>query len=432
MHKQKNQTSANSDNVAADSSRREFLKKGILASGIVGSGALASGIFSPLAAAPAAQKEILLPKESPKPSVEQNLAEFQNAQPITAKGYAATSKEWKFRPYNFTRHAVGERDILLEILYAGICHSDLHTVSGDHHAPTYPIVPGHEILGRVIAVGSKVSKFKVGDYAGVGCMVNSCGECEACKASKEQYCQNGKTVYTYNSKDVFHNNDITKGGYANNIVLSEKFAISVPSNAKLEKVAPLLCAGITTYSPIMFSAVKKGQKVAVAGLGGLGHMAAKYMIALGAEVTAFDIVDKAKEAKALGIKRFVNVKNKEFAQIANEFDFIISTIPYHYDVNDYHKMLKFGGEMAIVGLPASSEKTKLNFDAFVWQFQNKKIYPSVIGGIKETQEMLDYSVKNNIYPDVEIIPIQKLDEAYQVVAAGKVKFRYVIDMSSLS
>lgn len=364
--------------------------------------------------------------------MQQQLNEIANKQRISAQGFAVDSKDSRFRPFSFSRHALGENDILIEILFAGICHSDIHSAREEWHKGIFPMVPGHEIAGRVAAVGAKVSKFKVGDYAGVGCMVNSCGECEACKASKEQYCQNGKTVYTYNSKDVFHNNDITKGGYANNIVLSEKFAISVPSNAKLEKVAPLLCAGITTYSPIMFSAVKKGQKVAVAGLGGLGHMAAKYMIALGAEVTAFDIVDKAKEAKALGIKRFVNVKNKEFAQIANEFDFIISTIPYHYDVNDYHKMLKFGGEMAIVGLPASSEKTKLNFDAFVWQFQNKKIYPSVIGGIKETQEMLDYSVKNDIYPDVEIIPIQKLDEAYQVVAAGKVKFRYVIDMSSLS
>lgn len=434
MHKQttNKQTGANSDNVAADSSRRDFLKKSILASGLMGSGTLASGIFSPLAAADSKQvRDLPLPKESPKPSVEQNLSEFQNAQPITAKGYAAFSKDWKFHPYNFTRHAVGERDVLLEILYAGICHSDLHAVSGDHHAPTYPIVPGHEILGKVIAVGSKVSKFKVGDYAGVGCMVNSCGECEACKQSKEQYCTNGKTVFTYNSKDVFHGGTNTYGGYSSNIVLSERFAIKVPKNAELEKVAPLLCAGITTYSPIMFSNVKKGQKVAVAGVGGLGHMALQYMVKLGAEVTCFDIVEKKDACLKLGAKEFVNVKSSRFKEFENTFDFIISTIPYHYDVNAYHKMLKFGGEMAIVGLPVSKDKPKLDFDAFVWQFQNKKIYPSVIGGIKETQEMLDFSVKNRIYPKVQMIPINKLDEAYKIVAAGKADFRFVIDMSSL-
>ena len=189
---------------------------------------------------------------------------------IPSKGYAAFSKDFTFKPHTFTRHPLGERDILIEILYAGICHSDLHAVAGEHGAPNYPMIPGHEIAGRVVAVGSKVSKFKIGDYAGIGCMVNSCGECEACKRSEEQFCTNAKTVFTYNSKDVFHGGENTFGGYSNNYVLSEKFAIKVPKSAQIEKVAPLLCAGITTYSPIMFSKVKKGQKVAVAGVGGLG------------------------------------------------------------------------------------------------------------------------------------------------------------------
>ena len=356
---------------------------------------------------------------------------FKNGERIPARGYAAFGKEWKFKPYTFTRHPLGENDVLIEILYAGICHSDLHAVSGDHGSPIYPMVPGHEIMGKVVAVGSKVRKFKVGDYAGVGCMVNSCGECEACRASKEQYCTNAKTVFTYNSKDVFHNDENTYGGYSNNIVLSEKFAIKVPKNAQIEKVAPLLCAGITTYSPIMFSKVAKGQKVAVAGVGGLGHMALQYMVALGAEVTCFDIIDKKEACKALGAKEFVNVKSTRFSEFANTFDFIISTIPYEYDINAYRAMLKFGGEMAIVGLPSHADSPKLDSQSLIWQFQNKKLYSSLIGGIKETQEMLDFSVKHSIYPKVEMIQISELDSAYKKVAAGKADFRFVIDMKSL-
>ncbi|ARJ57062.1 zinc-dependent alcohol dehydrogenase [Campylobacter cuniculorum DSM 23162 = LMG 24588] len=357
---------------------------------------------------------------------------FKEGERIPAKGYAAFSKEWNFKPFSFTRHPLGENDILIQIQYTGICHSDLHAVKGDHAMPNYPMVPGHEIVGEVVAVGKKVSKFKIGDYAGVGCMVNSCGECEACKQSKEQYCMNAKTIFTYNSKDVFHNNEITYGGYSNNIVLSEKFAIKIPKNAEIEKVAPLLCAGITTYSPIKFSRVKKGDKVAVAGVGGLGHMALQYMVALGAEVTCFDILPSKKEAcLKLGAKEFIDVKSEEFKNIANRFDFIISTIPYYYDLNDYHKMLKFGGEMAIVGLPASKESPHFDTNRFIWQFQNKKIYTSLIGGIKETQEMLDYSVQNKIYPKIELISIQELNEAYQKIAKGEADFRFVIDMKSL-
>lgn len=403
--------------------RREFLKTGAKVAGGVALAAMGvSALFANSRTDPT-NTGVRLLGDSKIP--------FKSGERIPALGYAAFSKEWKFKPYEFTRHPLGQNDVLLEILYAGICHSDLHAVSGDHGTPSYPMVPGHEIMGKVVAVGDKVSKFKVGDYAGVGCMVNSCGECEACKASKEQYCSNAKTVFTYNSKDVFHGGENTYGGYSNNIVLSEKFAIKVPKNAEIEKVAPLLCAGITTYSPIMFSKVSKGQKVAVAGVGGLGHMGLQYMVKLGAEVTCFDIVDKENACKALGAKEFVNVKSARFKEFTNTFDFIISTIPYHYDINAYRAMLKFGGEMAIVGLPSHKDAPSLNSQTFIWQLQNKRLYSSLIGGIKETQEMLDFSVKNKIYPKVEIVKISELNSAYKKVAEGKADFRFVIDMKSL-
>lgn len=206
---------------------------------------------------------------------------------IQSKGYAMLSKDAKFTPFEFTRHAVGDNDILIKILYAGICHSDIHTARSEWGEAVYPCVPGHEIAGEVIAVGKNVSKFKVGDYAGVGCMVNSCGECEACKKSQEQFCEKGQTIYTYNSCDIFHDNENTYGGYSNNIVVSEKFAVCVPKDAPMEKVAPLLCAGITTYSPLKFSNIKAGSSVAVAGFGGLGMMAVKYAVKMGAKVSVF-------------------------------------------------------------------------------------------------------------------------------------------------
>ncbi len=410
-----------------DEARREFVKDTAKIGGALGvSAILGSSLFG----RESKSVNLVDSKDSIVGSSEA-VAQAKSGARIQSKGYAAFSKDFKFKPHSFTRHPLGANDILIEILYAGICHSDLHAVAGEHGKPNYPMIPGHEIAGRVIAVGAKVRKFKVGDYAGIGCMVNSCGECEACKASNEQFCLNAKIVATYNSKDVFHGDEITFGGYSNNYVVSEKFAIKVPKSAQIEKVAPLLCAGITTYSPIMFSKVKKGQKVAVAGVGGLGHLAVKYMVALGAEVTGFDIVDKREAVLGLGAKRFVNVNSKEFGTITNEFDFIISTIPYHYDINAYQKMLKLGGEMAIVGLPNAKDNPNLDANAMIWNFR-RKIYSSLIGGIKETQEMLDFSVKNNIYPDIELIPITELDSAYQKVAQGKANFRFVIDMKSLS
>lgn len=346
---------------------------------------------------------------------------------IPAKGYAVAHKDDSFKPFSFTRHPVGENDILIEIVYAGICHSDIHSARSEWHEGIYPMVPGHEIAGRVVAVGSKVSKFKVGDLAGVGCMVNSCGECEACKRSQEQFCQRGQTVFTYDCKDCFHDDEPTYGGYSNNIVVSEKFAIKVPDGAPLDKVAPLLCAGITTYSPLKFSQVKKGSKVGVAGFGGLGMMAVKYAIKMGAEVSVFARNENKKaDAKLMGVTNFYTTTEG----IEERFDLIISTIPTPYDPMDYIGLLKYGGELAIVGLPPRDVSPDVNITSLVFN-AGKKVYGSLIGGIKETQEMLDFSLKHEIYPETEIIRADQINEAYDKLTSGRAKFRYVIDMSTL-
>ena len=361
----------------------------------------------------------------------------QDTDRIPSKGFAVDSAEGHFHPYEFTRHAIGDNDILIETMYAGICHSDLHAAWDEHQshgiAGIYPMVPGHEIAGRVVKVGKNVTNFKVGDYAGVGCMVNSCGHCTFCEMDKEQFCENG-TTFTYNSIDRYHDNEPAMGGYSNNIVVSEAFAIKIPENADMKRVAPLLCAGVTTWSPIHFSKVKKGDNVAVAGYGGLGHMAVQYLVALGADVTIFDITEeKRADAFRMGAKRYVNVNNAEDMKgHNNSFDFIISTIPANYSPLVYARMLKYGkGEMAIVGLP---ETATVNVaDLALGGAANRKIYGSLIGGIKETQEMIDYSVAHHIYPEEEIINAEaaEIDKAYSNVQDGKVKFRYEIDMSTL-
>lgn len=346
---------------------------------------------------------------------------------IQSKGYAMLSKDVKFTPFDFSRHAIGDNDILIKILYAGICHSDIHTARSEWGEAIYPCVPGHEIAGEVIAVGKNVSKFKVGDYAGVGCMINSCGECDACKRSQEQFCENGKTVFTYNSKDCFHDNEITYGGYSNNIVISEKFAICVPKDAPMEKVAPLLCAGITTYSPLKFSNVKEGSSVAIAGFGGLGMMAVKYAVKMGAKVSVFARNENKKaDALAMGVSSFYTSTDKNI--VKERFDFIISTIPTAYDPVVYIELLKFGGEMAIVGLPPLENEININIKELIFK-AGKKVYGSLIGGIAETQEMLDFSLKHGIYPETELITPQEIDKAYENLTSGKAKFRYVIDMT---
>ena len=361
--------------------------------------------------------------------LQSNLTEAKEGKRITAKGFAVAHKSDTFKPFEFSRHALGAGDILIEILYAGICHSDIHSARSEWHEGIYPMVPGHEIAGRVVAVGSEVRKFKVGDYAGVGCMVNSCGECDSCKASREQFCENGKMVLTYDCLDYFHNNEPTYGGYSNNIVLSEKFAIKVPQNAPLEKVAPLLCAGITTYSPLKFSGVKKGNKVGVAGFGGLGVMALKYALQMGAEVSVF-ARNKNKEADALKIGAKALYTTDRLSEVKERFDFIISTIPTRYDPFEYVNLLKSGGEMAIVGLPPTDESIKNDMTRLIFN-ANKKVYGSMIGGIKETQEMLDFSLAHEIYPETEIIAPNEISTAYENLTHGKAKFRYVVDMSKL-
>jgi uncharacterized zinc-type alcohol dehydrogenase-like protein len=262
-------------------------------------------------------------------------------------------------------------------------------------------------------------------------MVNSCGKCEYCKRGEEQYCLKGN-VGTYASPDYFHNNELTQGGYSNNIVLSENFAIKIPKNADLKKVAPLLCAGITTYSPLHFTHVKKGDTIAIAGFGGLGYMAVQYAVALGAKVTVFDITeDKRQDALAMGAVKYVNVKNPdELKGLENTYRVILSTIPAKYDLSMYLKMLKVDGDMVVIGLPAFSNSPSIDVTNLVMAGR-RKLYGTQIGGIRETQEMLDYSVSHNIYPKVEIITADKIDEAYQKVLAGEVRYRYVIDMSTL-
>jgi uncharacterized zinc-type alcohol dehydrogenase-like protein len=356
---------------------------------------------------------------------------FAQENRIPSKGMAMHSKEPHFESYEFTRHALGDDDILIDIMYSGICHSDIHMGKSEWGNIQYPFVGGHEIAGKVSKVGKNVTKFKVGDYAGIGCIINSCGVCDFCKAGQQQLCEKGM-VGTYASVDYKHNNEITQGGYSNNYVVSENYAIKIPKTADMKRVAPLLCAGVTTFSPIKFSKVKKGDVVAVAGFGGLGNLALKYLVKIGAKVTVFDITeDKRNDAKRLGAVRYVNVNNaEELKDLSNQFDFIVSTIPTKYDPMMYVRMLKLNGEMAIIGLPANDNTPIIPTSALVFS-SHRKVYGTLIGGIPETQEALNYSVANNIYPDVEVISADKIDEAYQNIIAGKVKFRYVIDMSTL-
>lgn len=353
---------------------------------------------------------------------------------VPAKGFAVYEEKGHFRPYEFTRHAVGDNDIQIEILYAGICHSDLHHVFADWGQEEYPMVPGHEIAGQVVAVGKDVTKFKVGDLAGIGCMIGSCRHCDACEHDLEQYCEEG-AVMTYHGVDRFNGNEHTQGGYSDTYVVAEDFAIKVPEGADIEKVAPLLCAGITSYSPIMQAGVKRGDKVGVAGFGGLGHMGVQYAVSLGAEVTVFDITDeKRDDALRMGAVRYVNVNRpEELEGLNNRFDFILSTIPARYEPVMYMKMLKLDGQLGIVGLPAFRNMPSVSAAELVISGARRKVFGSQIGGIKETQEMLDYSVAHNIYPQVEIIKAEgeQIDNAYQNVLNDRMKFRYVIDMKTM-
>jgi len=346
-----------------------------------------------------------------------------------AKAYAATSAKSPLAPMAIPRRDPGEHDVQIEILFCGICHSDLHTVRGEWSAtmPTvYPCVPGHEIVGRVTRVGSAVTKFKPGDIAAVGCMVDSDGDCEECRDGLEQYCPH--MTLTYNSPDT-HLGGVTYGGYSDSIVVKEHFVLRVPSNLNLAGTAPLLCAGITTYSPMRHWGVTKGKKVGVVGLGGLGHMAVKIAYSLGAHVIVFTTSHNKKEdALRLGADEVVISRNtNEMSKHQGSFDFILDAVSAEHDINSYLQLLRRDGNMTLVGAPEKPHAVA----AFSLIMKRRSLSGSNIGGIAETQEMLDFCAKNNITADVEVIPIQKVNEAYDRMSRADVKYRFSIDMASL-
>lgn len=356
--------------------------------------------------------------------VTQSLSEKETK--IHAHGYAAREAKGELAPFSFERRNLGPKDILIEILYCGVCHSDIHQVNNDWEGSVYPIVPGHEIVGKVLQVGSAVRKFSIGDRAGVGCMVDSCGSCEPCEHGEEQYCSKG-TIWTYNSNDKTGN--ITYGGYSNNIVVREEFALKISPKLDLASTAPLLCAGITTYSPLRHWKIGPGQKVGVVGLGGLGHMALKFARSFGAYVVQFTTSPgKVQDALRLGAHEAVLSTDDQAMQAhANSFDFILDTVSALHDMNRLLSLLKVDGVLVLVGLPG--KPGSIESDLLV--LGRKSFAGSLIGGIRETQEMLDYCAEHNITSDIELIPIQKINEAYQRTIKADVKYRFVIDMATL-
>jgi alcohol dehydrogenase (NADP+) len=345
---------------------------------------------------------------------------------MKTSAYAAQNATTPLQPFNLERRDVGQQDVQIEILYCGVCHSDLHTVRSEWNGTTYPCVPGHEIVGRVVKVGAQVKKFKEGDTVGVGCMVDSCRTCANCQADLEQFCAD--TIFTYNSPDK-HLGGVTFGGYSESIVVDESFVLNIPKNLDLAATAPLLCAGITTYSPLRHNNVSKGQKVGVVGLGGLGHMGVKLAKALGAHVVVFTTSsNKVEDALRLGADEVVNSKNAdEMKKHLNSFNFILDTVSAQHDINAYLLLLKLDGNLTQVGVPP--EPLSLNVGSLI--YGRRSLSGSLIGGIKETQEMLDFCGEHNITSDIELIPIQKINEAYDRLVKSDVKYRFVIDMASL-
>jgi uncharacterized zinc-type alcohol dehydrogenase-like protein len=346
------------------------------------------------------------------------------------KAYAAVSATSPLALNTIQRREPTDRDVQIEILYCGICHSDLHTVRDEWSsvmATTYPCVPGHEIVGKVTKVGSAVTGFKEGDMVGVGCMVDSDQTCPHCQADVEQFCTSG-AIFTYNSPDK-HLGGVTYGGYSENIVVDENFVLRVPENLDSAGVAPLLCAGITTYSPIRRWGNIKGKKVGILGLGGLGHMGVKFARAFNAHVVVFTTSpSKREDALRLGAHEvIVSTNPEEMQQHAGSFDFILDTISAEHDINSYLGMLGLDGNLTLVGAP----EKPLSISAFALIFGRKSLSGSLIGGIKETQEMLDFCGEHNITADVEIIPIQKVNEAYERMVKSDVKYRFSIDIASL-
>lgn len=347
---------------------------------------------------------------------------------MNVRGYAAQSAKAELAPYGFTRRDPRADDVVIEILYCGVCHSDLHTVHNDWGGTVYPVVPGHEIIGRVVSVGPDVTRFRPGDHVGIGCMVDSCQHCEACEQGLEQYCEDIPT-YTYNSVDR-HDHIPTFGGYSEKIVARDRFVLRIPDGLDLRGAAPLLCAGITTWSPLRHWHVSKGSNVAVIGLGGLGHMALKLAKGLGANATLFTRSPaKEQDARRLGATNVVlSTDERQMAAVKGQFELIIDTVPYVHDLNPYVPSLSLDGTLVLVGFLGGLEQM-LNTAPLV--MGRKSVAGSVIGGIAETQEMLDFCGEHGITSDVEVIKIQDINKAYERMLRSDVKYRFVIDMASL-
>lgn len=343
-------------------------------------------------------------------------------------GYAAHSADSELVPYHFERRDLRANDVAIEITYCGVCHSDLHTVNGDWGPQPYPLIPGHEIVGVVTAIGSDVKHYKVGDNVAVGCMVDSCQECDQCHNHEEQYCRNGMTP-TYGSPDRV-NGIITQGGYSKHIVVREEFVLRIPQGMDMSRAAPILCAGITTFSPLRTWNVQKGSRVGVIGLGGLGHMAVKLAVAMGAEVTAISRSNKKEEeAKALGAKSLLASSNADaMAEAANSFDLIIDTVPTKHDLNLYTPLLDIDGSLVMVGQIGPLEELM----SIPLVMGRRRVAGSLIGGIKETQEVLDFCAEHDVYPECEMIKMDEINDAFARLAQGDLAHRFVIDMSSLS
>ncbi len=346
---------------------------------------------------------------------------------IPVKAYAAQSPTSLLAPFNFERRDLREKDVLIEILFSGVCHSDLHQVKDEWGGSMYPMVPGHEIVGKIIRIGSKVKKFTVGQTAGVGVMVDSCRVCKPCNDYMEQYCAEGMTG-TYNGYER-DKKTIAQGGYSTQIVCDERWVYHISDKLYLPGTAPLLCAGITTYSPLKYANVKPGDKVAVAGLGGLGHMAVKFAVAMGAEVTMLSTSPaKEQDARKLGAHHFV-LSNDEAAMksLSGHFNVVLDAVSGSHDYEIYLKLLNVNGKLLVVGLPKDEPKV----NPFELIKNRRCIIGSMIGGTEETQEMLDFCAEKNIVADVEVIPMQNINEAYERMLKNDVKYRFVIDIASL-
>src|SRR5437867_4012027 len=387
-------------------SRRQFIQQ----SAVLGTGVILAGV--------GAQRLFAQGNQRPDP-----------AKIVASKGYAARDTSGKLSPWSFERRPVGDDDILIEIKFCGICHSDIHQLRGDWGPQKYPQVPGHAIAGVVAAVGNNVPRIKVGDHAGVGCMVDSCGTCESCKHGEEQHCDNSATVFTYGYSEKSSPTGITQGGYANSIVVKERFAIQLPKTIRLQDAAPLLCAGITTYSPLVKASIKKGDKVGVAGIGGLGHLAIKLAVAKGAEVYAFTTsASKVNDIRRFGAKEVVIVDSVEKLKPYNKsLDYMISTIPVNYDVAAYASLVKPYGNNTHVGMPARGYVT---INIFVMNRHRVRYSTSLIGGIPQTQEVIEYCAENKIYPEIQLIKASEINETWEKVINKEARYRYVIDAST--